>query len=211
MAQQREPETPFWKEQTRWPLVHATFSLAIYFLTRDIVLALLLVYVWESIEYVLSRIFPYFKESRGDSVFGDPLVDALSIFAFWILDQATEWDDVLLNNVSSSRRLWCFIVLVPFGLLVEVGQSAQRARCDPHIGSLLFLLAYIGVVLAFFASLFSELPALMESVLVWLIFVVFYGLFVIPYFVSPSPWVRIVFAEVLSVVGAAITLVAFNP
>lgn len=189
---------PFYAEQAGWPFVHAVVPLALYFATRDLELTLLLIYVWESVERVLALFIKYFKESVYDSLIGDPLVGATAAFTFWLLDQATGWDDALRANVSPLRRAACFIVIAALASFIELGSTRVV-----HVGVLIYTLFYTIVALLFYGSA----PLLvLQSVLAWLIIVHIYALAAAPRITVPSTFLRVFGTELLVLVGALIAL-----
>jgi hypothetical protein len=201
-------DQPFYKEQTRWAFVHATVPLAIYFATRNIVLTLLLIYVWETIEYILSRFISYLHESVGDSLVGDPVVGSLTVFSFWLLDQATDWDDAIVD-VSGRRRFFCILVLFCVTPLIEIGQRTNLRLCAPHVGTLLYALAYAGVVLVFYVPHLGSTP-IGQSVFVWLIIVALLALAAAPHTDTPSSFQRVVSMELLVLAAAFVAYIALQ-
>lgn len=197
-------EKAFYKEQTRWPFVHAVVALALYFALRNLVLTFLLLYVWESFEVLIAAAYNYFSEGKTDSLLGDPLIGALSAFAFWILDQTTGWDDVFHDSVGGWRRFLCFALIAVPSALVEKDKSDVRIR-RPHIGTLLYTLYYIVVAVIFYIGIFDEPVAVGQSVLAWLTIVFIYALAGgAPITIGFPVFMRVFFAEVAVTMTASI-------
>jgi hypothetical protein len=200
----------FYKEQTRWPFVHAVVPLALYFATRNIILSLLLIYVWETAERLLKRVTSYFSENDDDSLIGDPLIGSLSIFSFWVFDQATGWDTVICENTNPWLRAACFLLIAVVSPIVELDKSKLEAR-GPHLGTLAYALYYYVIALLFYTFAFTDPPAVGQSVAAWLAIVFIYALVAAaPLWVDFSLFMRIFMAEVFVTMVAAIFLVIRN-
>ena len=102
-------EEPFYLEQKRWPFAHAISNIALYQATRDPVLSLLLAYVWETLEFLLSLRFKFMKETMGDKMVGDIGVGFLSIWAFWVIDKTFGFDEFALAHISPWKRSGVFV------------------------------------------------------------------------------------------------------
>lgn len=185
----------FYKEQTSWPFVHAVVFLALYFATRDIVLTLLLIYVWETFEFLLSNVWPYLRESMWDKMVGDPVIGSLSVLAFWVLDQATGWDDTFVQEVNPWWRFFGFVAVSVPGWLIVLDKRVEGRDWMPLFGTALYALVYIGLGLAIYSDYLSG--AVGDSVLAWLAIVAFLALFAIPALPWPGPFMRVLAAELL--------------
>ena len=88
----------FWLETTAWSLAHYLVYAALYWASRNLLLSLLLMYVWESIELAIYLLagnrYAVFvgtagtteRESVADSLIGDPLIGGLGIATFALAD-----------------------------------------------------------------------------------------------------------------------------
>jgi hypothetical protein len=204
---------PFYLEQSSWPFVHAVVPLALYFATRDIVLTLLLIYVWESLEFLLSRVVVWLRESIWDKVIGDPMIGALSVLVFWILDEATGWDDVFRSQVGGTRRFFGFLLVwLPSSLVLL---DRRRAGVDrwytPVLGAPLYALVYIGLALAIYSPYLRPFDAVGQSVLAWLTLVAFYAVLTVPAVAVPSPFLRVLIGELIALAAASIVFVVISP
>jgi hypothetical protein len=188
----------FYREQKRWAFTHAVLPLAVYIATRDPVLSLLLAYVWESVELLVSLRYKYFREKADDSLIGDPLNATLSILAMFLLDTAFGWAVAFRAEVSIIRRLLCLIALAAPASLIEVGDSTNRRFV--HTGVLLYTVFYTAVALAVYVPIFSSVSAgVANSVLTWLLIVNVYALAIAPLALSLEfpPYLRIISVSLL--------------
>ena len=167
---------PFWREPATFPFAHAVVPLALYFTTRNILLSLLLIYVWETIETLISLLWPYFREKRLDSLLGDPLVGSLGIFAFAFLDEAFGWRDAFRDFYGDSRgialRTTAFAAAFLGSALLTLDRG-DAVRIYVHFGVAFFTALYVGVFLAIFSEQFEE-----SGVLALLTYVVVLGFIV---------------------------------
>ena len=106
----------WWLQTSWWFLVHGHTSIALYWWLGDPVLAILLTYVWESVEHILRVSFPglRFNEAPGDSLLGDPLVNASHIGWAHLLHQVlppipgSAWArfGLFVGHVLAAGGLW---------------------------------------------------------------------------------------------------------
>lgn len=105
----------FWMEQRVWPLMHFLTPAALYWATRNAVVSILLIYVWESIEaavYVLAgwRYVTVTKAGQPerelalDSLIGDPIMGALGIAVLAFADFTFHWPG--LDDTSNTWPWW---------------------------------------------------------------------------------------------------------
>lgn len=208
----------FLRERTAWPFVHAIIPLALYAVSRNLTLSLLLIYVWESLETIFSLFGSLFSENKTDSLIGDPIVGSLAIFTLYVLDCTFGWRTVFCDSVPLALRLGAFAVL---GLI-----SALAFAYKPHNFNLtcsfvwvvpVMALLYAATILVFFNRIIfrPQTAAEMEagtSTLVWLLLA---GVFTAAATLSPpsttflsSTFVRVVAAEVLVLVTVLVVRTA---
>lgn len=120
----------FWREDSVYPFVHATLPAALYFATRHALLALLLMYVWESVEAALALYVSgdTFGESVADSLIGDPLVGALGIGALALLDAACGWSALVVDATTLGARLLVFVYVAAPALALFTLGAERVAR-----------------------------------------------------------------------------------
>lgn len=139
----------FYEERAPWPFVHATAPLLLYFVTRNLTLSLLLIFLWETLETLLSLMFNFFSEQKPNSLIGDPLVGALTILGFFFLDVAFGWRRPFTMSVSPWLRFAAFLTIGVASSIVIVDGDGD-AGSWLSVGLLIFGIVYIGLVLAFF-------------------------------------------------------------
>lgn len=171
----------FLRERTAWPFVHAVVPLALYAVSRNLALSLLLIYVWESFEALGLFFSDIFSESKTNSLIGDPLVGALAIFSLYAMDCAFGWSEPFCATVPLGLRLGAFAVLS----LANAFAFAYTPRIHNLSWSLVWaapLIAalYAGTLLIFFNRVLFRPQSDAErsagtSVLVWLLLALFYA------------------------------------
>jgi hypothetical protein len=180
-AEARDPR--FWREERSWPFSHVVMPLAVYVTTQDITLSLLVIYVWETAEQVLSYANPYFGETRNDSLIGDPLLGASAIFAYAAIGSALGVREPFLAATSVGVRL---VALLALGVLTvvlamdeRVVERAERrwlARC----GVPLYTLASVGIILAFYIGPALQSASVANALAAWLALQLVYGALATP-------------------------------
>lgn len=123
----------FWRDNSVYPFVHAVLPAALYFATRNALLSLLLMYVWETIEATLALAISRqtFGESAADSLIGDPLVGTLGIGALALLDAAYGWVDVVKRAAPLWLRLLAFAYVASVSLAFFALSAEQVERSRP--------------------------------------------------------------------------------
>jgi len=172
----------FVRERTAWPFVHAVMPLALYAVSRNLTLSLLLIYVWESFEALGSLFSGIFTENKTNSLLGDPLVGALAIFTLYAFDCAFGWSEPFCTTVPLGLRLGAFVVL---GLASSFA-FAYTPRINNLSWSLVWVVPliaalYAGTLLLFFNRVLFRPQNDAESdagvsVVVWLLLALFYAL-----------------------------------
>jgi len=207
----------FLHERSAWPFVHAVLPLALYATLRNAVLALLLIYVWETLETLLSLFLRSFTENKTDSLLGDPLVGALAIATLYTLDSAFGWQSAVLATTSLAARLGAFAVL---GAVSALG-FAFRPRASNLSWSLVWVVPlisalYAATLLVFYNRVLFRARTDAESdagtsVVVWLLLVFAYATAAT---LSPpttrllsSTFLRVLAAELLLLAGALLALI----
>ena len=194
----------FTREQTAWPLCHALVPAALYVAAQDVIVALLLMYAWETLEYLIYLAgVASLKEDAGDSRLGDPLQGAASIAAVWI------WTTTRSGVVAATFSLW-FRIIVLFG-----GAAVFSAAFDPAIPGAAIGAVYILVVgLAYNAGAIvwtapDDGPDVAYALVAWLVIAVLQ----VAAFATTTcqsnarPWVR-VFAASLAALTAGVIVYA---
>ena len=84
---------PFWREESGFPFVHYVLFLSAYVTSRNLLLTVVLVYAWESLEQVLARAGWAHRagEQWDDSWWGDVLIGVLGAASFALIDEQTAW------------------------------------------------------------------------------------------------------------------------
>lgn len=86
----------FWREKSLWPLSHSIVPLTFYAITNSLVATIIGVYLWESIEFLLSLLLRSccgsnaLSEKKADSLIGDPLLGIFSTLPLFLLDVLVE-------------------------------------------------------------------------------------------------------------------------
>ena len=166
----------FYRENTAWPFVHALINAHLYIATRKWTLSLLLMYIWETIEFaVVSQLTKTFAENVDDTLISDPLVGFTIISALWLIDHQTHWDVDFRENVPNYIRAVCFIIV---GLLATILSSI-----DDKSGGIVLAIGtlYILITLAFYGpyiwsraqevSVAASQSRAAQSVAIWLILI----------------------------------------
>lgn len=210
----------FVHERTAWPFVHAVLPLALYAVSRNLALSLLLIYVWESLEAIGSLFTRTLTESKPNALISDPLVGALAIFALYVLDCAFGWGESFCESVPLGLRLGAFAVLALFnGLAFFYTPRVQTSTWTLVWPVPVIALLYAAALLIFFNRAIFRPQSDAEadagaSVLVWLLLASFFAMAAT---LSPpsdrffsSTFVRVVLAEVLVLVVALVVRTAQN-
>ena len=210
MAQTRKETKalPFYEERALWSFAHATCALALYIASRNIVLSLLLMFVWESYEAIASRYVVFFLEDIGDSLIGDPLVGALAIFTAWLIGQATGWDAIALEEAGFWRRWLCFVVIALINSGVGAVFHPDGQRSNRHIvtrGVILVLLLQVVTIFSFYGNLLES--RLGPNIVWWLLMGLAYGWAAAMPTNRPSTFFRVVVMEILVLLGNFIAFV----
>jgi hypothetical protein len=204
---EQDLKIPFYKENKIWPFVHSVMPLALFFTSRNIVLSLLLIYVFETMEKTVSFFTPYFKENAADSLIGDPVNGALAIFAGWLVTQGTNSNERFLHEVGFWRRWGCFLVIGAVGSIIAIitcpegFESRDRQRIT--IGVALIIVVYVGIVLLFYLP-YLEDTQISFDITLWLIGASFIALCAEPQLKAISCYMQVIIADVILVVAAFI-------
>jgi len=203
----------FWRERAAWPFVHAVVPLALYFVLRDAVLALLLIYVWETVETLLALGVDFLTENKLNALVGDPLIGGLNILGFFLLDRAFGWDEAFCATVPTGLRVGAFLVIGVASFAAIIDDSADAYGRIFNFGAALLTLIYAGAALAFFNAVVfhpttPQEDAAGESVRAWLLVVGLLALVAVPRPDPTSPFsatfVRVGLLSLLSVIVALI-------
>lgn len=214
----RQYEFGFWRERTAWPFVHAVLPLALYALSRNFVLALLLIYVWETIETAASIFIKALTENKYDALIGDPIIGALAITTLFVLDCAFNWRDAFCAAVPLGLRIGAFLVLwlvtgLAFAYEPRLHDMTWRVVWPAPAIALLYaatLLIFFNRVV--FRAASADEVAAGTSVLVWLLLMALLAaaatLAPPSQYVLSSTFLRVLLAELVLLVGALIALAA---
>lgn len=156
----------FYRENTVWPYVHATTNAAVYYASRNILLCLALMLAYELFEWgVLAQISDEWAENTDDSLIGDPLIGATSIFAYWLIDQRTGWNADFRATVPRWVR-W----VAP--LTTGVVSSVIAINNDESSWSVVLIgVLYIAISAAFYTPYAYRVgapPGVRHNLIVWL-------------------------------------------
>jgi len=158
----------FWRENSVYPFVHSVVPAALYFATRRVALALLLMYVWETVEATLALVASRatFGEHAADSLIGDPLVGALGIGALALLDAAYGWAAAVCDATPLATRLLAFAYIAGLSLAFFPLGAERVVRLRPR------LVAAYGVAIVLIGALMYapalRAPHVAAAVAAWL-------------------------------------------
>jgi hypothetical protein len=153
-----DQDPDFWHENTGYPALHYSISALFYFMLASLrlprpvqryssVFALLVAiigfYFWETLELALGMIFGVLKENKTDSLIGDPLIDALGVFAFFFLDVAMQWN--LPPSVPTGFLLLQFVLVGAFSFIANDFYVAGGAL---RLGLLILWFVYVTSLVA---------------------------------------------------------------
>lgn len=153
--------TTWYRENSVWPYVHSATPAAVYIWTRDPVLALLIAYISETAEVILSSDIPTLNEQMWDSLVADPITDGLAILVFWLLDQLMHTDVIVLIYVPWWRRLAVFLVCFVAGSIPNLVHT-------PIIYggiSLFYAVTVFAVVVGYYKYIFLSRPNTVERLI----------------------------------------------
>jgi uncharacterized membrane protein YhaH (DUF805 family) len=205
--------TPFYKENKIWPYVHAVTPLALFVATRDLTLSILLVYVFETAEIIVSFSRPYFKENSPDSLIGDPLNGALTIFAGWLASQGTRSNEIFLHRVSFWTRWGCFGVIGVLASLVAIItcplNKETKDRQRNTIGTAIIAIIYVGVALLFYVPHFDE-PLIKRDIGMWLVAATFIAVCAEPQLKITSSFIQVIIADLIVILAAFVVFLVLN-
>lgn len=134
----------FFRESSVWPFVHCLINGSLYTNTRNWPLSIALMYVWESIELVVSGFLGNFVEAKDDSLLGDPLVGFLVITALYVIDRINYGDAAFVLTVPGYIRLLCFLT---HGIIATV---VGFLDADAGLPVVIVGVLYIAASLAFY-------------------------------------------------------------
>lgn len=175
------PSPPFTSEEKIWPYVHTLVPAALYIATRRPILSLLIMYVSESLEAIFRNVYHVFWEDVNDALISDPLIGALAILLFWLLDQTTGADIAFRRLVSPWLRFFAFVLVV---VATPVANVLDGARV--HWGALAYYAIYLFVALVFYHRLLLSASrgalewTAAQSIVVWLVLTLVYTLVALP-------------------------------
>lgn len=154
----------FWRERTGWPAVHylcatgliASDVLPLWGATLTLLVAYLLLYLFESAEGVLGLLARRWRESKSDSVIGDILIGATAVTSFWLLDELAQFDDATRRLVPYWLRvaaMLTFIAAAPF--FERLNRRGSDSSDDDvaygwRVGTLAYGAFYSAVVMALY-------------------------------------------------------------
>ena len=202
----------FWREDSPWPFVHAVVPLAVYVSLRHLLVSLLLIYVWETVETLLGIVLPFFKEPKLNSLVSDPLVGTASILVFVAFEAALDNQAEFLAAASATRRITALVLIGALSPLAALGDRTETKRWSLRYGALLYALLYFIVVIVAYAGVASSVRS---SLVVWITLLVLYALAVTP--IAPeryrgyaSAWSRIIYSIVAAALAALVTAIVLN-
>jgi hypothetical protein len=124
----------------------------------------LIIYVHESVECALSLLFPKnFRESRQDSVLGDILVGSLAITTMFVVDASLDSQNAAPAILPLWVRLSTLAMLYPTSFFFIRWNASPPNRCGLQMGTLLYGVFYVVVVLAANAITASQAPHRLEE------------------------------------------------
>jgi len=162
---------PFWREESPYPFAHFVLPLALYGAVRNVLLTMLLVYVWESVEQLLARTgyARYAGEQWDDSWFGDIVLGLLAAGTFAVADSTYGWREAVQ---MMGPPLWLRVVGYLAIVLASVMVRWQCGGTWVRWQLLLFTAVYAAVTLAVFAPYWNAGagagPLIRASTLAWL-------------------------------------------
>lgn len=151
-------EQRFWQENSAWPVVHYAMPMLLYFALRTArvryaaLWALLLMYFFETLE-AIGAVFADFglAESHANSLIGDPLIGALGIVTFLLLDTAFGWADY--DKPPVVPRLAIFLQFSTTAIsTVTANLFVTGDRLAIRTGLLIFLFVLLTTLSAFYGS-----------------------------------------------------------
>jgi len=177
----------FWSEDAAWPLAHYLIPASLYFAIRNPWITLLLAYVWESVEFLLSSLRAdkillddeqkapferlnkkddnFFSEpDRSDSLIGDPLQALLSVMTFYFADTFLGWTppDGLF---SPMLRLGAVAAVTATWIVADY--SVRCCNRKFRYGALIYGIIYIGSTLAFYGGAIAHAADNVQTDKVW--------------------------------------------
>jgi len=124
----------------------------LYIATRDWKLSILLMYIWESVEFgIVSQFTDKFSEMIDDSLLGDPIIGITIILALYFIDYHTGWDIDFRKTVPNWIR---FIEFITTGFVLTI-----LGTINDHSAAIVLAIgvAYIAITLIFYGYyLFKE-------------------------------------------------------
>lgn len=234
--QNREPDARrddkqrevFCYEESPWPFVHSVVPLAVYVLTRNFLLTLVLMYAWETLETVLGMFSDFFNETKSDALIGDIVIGLASVLVFMLFELAFDLRDNFLASVGLTTRISALVTIGVLSLIVSMdSQLSKRLRSELRknsvrdndrvivtfrAGAIVYALLYLGLVVVF---LHEKLHLVYKDLYVWLPMVLLYALVVTPVVVLPSQtiasaWLRVFALSTILILAATVTLVFCN-
>lgn len=211
----------FFREDSIWPYVHCLINGSLYYNVRSWRLSLLLMYIWETLEYaVVSQFSDKFSEAKDDSLVGDPIVGFLIITALFIADVILGGKTAFIRTVPAYIRFLCFVT---HGIMATVVGFFNSNSGWPI---LLVGVLFVAIALAFYGSfifprqadvVFERARLITKRHLTqFLYFVVVLTLLVAPRPFHPerfpfNSWMRVVLAETTYLGAMSIAYVMIRP
>lgn len=167
----------FAQESAVFPLVHAVTPLAFYMCTRNFLLSITAMYVWEQMELLLSGAFASLAETCSDSLVGDPIIGFFGMLPFVLLDWVTGFDVVFRRHANVWLRVLAFV-----GIGIATLIPVHLETSTVYWGIAVFIPTYILVALLAFKDLVfytgpnAEVQYAGISVIIWLIAVLTHGI-----------------------------------
>ena len=158
----------FYRENTAWPYVHTIINAALYIATRNWLLSVVLMFVWEMVEYgIISQVSKTFSENPDDTILGDPIIGITIITALWLVDRATGWNIAFVVAVGPWIRFAAFVTVAVITSILatafhESGLAILLIGALYILASVLFYAPYTG---------HSVQAQAWRSVVIWLYFV----------------------------------------
>lgn len=166
------PNTVYFAEEEQFAYVHAVLPAALYIAIRRPLVAILIVYVFESFEQAAGPFVSFFCESAQKGLLGDPAQGAAAILGLWIIDQVWGWDLAFRARVNGWLRLLMFIFLAAASPFVPTAVQTETVNW----GILIYYAIYIFFPLLFFNQVVfnvqpgdSEARQAGRSVILWLV------------------------------------------